>query len=204
MTCSFIAIKGNHLDKASAIFSCFQYEDTGREKQFGDWDAFNAYLTDNVYNFAAEDIALRGIWNDNGWTIINDFELVDAVDEAALADLSEKLQTDVATFIVQTTSNTFAFALYSDGRVMRHFFSSGDDLTDLHPPLEQEKGLNMNEKVFSDDIIQLAERFGIDLDGKAGVTYFVKELGYSEELRNELKDVKPLPEGTKKPWWKFW
>lgn len=203
MTCSFIAIKGNHLDKAGEMFSFFQYEDTGREKQFSDWDEFNAYLTDNDARFAAEDIALRGIWNDGGWTIINDFELVDALDEAALIALSAKLKTDIATFIIQTTSNTFGFAFYRE-KVLRHFLSSGDEVTDLYSPVEQEKGLNMNGNIFTDDILQLAARFGIDLCGKAGVTYIVKELEYSEELKNELKDVKPLPVNTKKPWWKFW
>src|ERR1041384_7368530 len=106
MTCSFIAIRGNYTSRAAEIFGAFKYNDTGQDKEFTDWDTFNDFLADNYIEFADKAIAIRGIWANNGWTIINDPELVDATDENALLALTQQLKTDVLSFIIQTTSNT--------------------------------------------------------------------------------------------------
>jgi hypothetical protein len=207
MTNSFIAIKGNHFDRADEIFSLFKYIDTKQDKQFDDWQTFNDYLFDNYFELANNEVAIRGIWTDNGWTIIHDPEMVDKVDEIALLQLSRVLNTDIITFIIQTTSNSFGFTVYND-TIKRHFFVSDGEITDnLYDPLEQENGLNINENIFSDDILKLAEKFGIDLEGKNKLRYTVKQLAYSDEMKSELEQFKQQQRQTtksEKPWWKFW
>jgi hypothetical protein len=164
MTNSFIAIKGNHLDKASEVFELFKYRDTHQDMQFDDWQMFNDFLFNNYFELANNEMALRGIWSDNDWTIINDPEMVDTVEEEALLELSRKLNTDVITFVIQTTSNSFGFTLYNN-TVKRNFLVSGGEVTDnLFQPLSEEKGLNINEETFTDDILKLASNFGIDLE----------------------------------------
>ncbi len=207
MTNSFIAIKGNHFDRAEEIFSVFKYIDTKQDKQFDDWQTFNDYLFDNYFEFANNEVAMRGIWTDNSWTIINDPEMVDTVDEMALLQLSRILKTDIVTLIIQTTSNSFGFTVYND-TIKRHFFVSDGEITDnLYDPLEQENGLNINENIFSDDILKLAEKLGIDLAGKNKITYTVKQLAYRDEMKSELEQFKQQQSQTTKsdkPWWKFW
>ena len=207
MTNSFIAIKGNHFDRADEIFSLFKYIDTKQDKQFDDWQTFNDYLFDNYFELANNEVAIRGIWTDNGWTIIHDPEMVDTVDEIALLQLSRVLNTDIITFIIQTTSNSFGFTVYND-TIKRHFFVSDGEITDnLYDSLEQENGLNINENIFSDDILKLAEKFGIDLEGKNKLRYTVKQLAYIDEMKSELEQFKQQQRQTtksEKPWWKFW
>ncbi len=208
MTNSAIIIKGNHLDKVSEIFECFKYNDLGQDRAFENADKFNEYLFDNYFEFANREIALRGLWVDNGWTIISDPEMVDTVDDEALLRLSNKLNSEVQTFIIQTTSGSFGFAKY-DKIKQRHFFSSNGEVTDnLGTPLTEEQGLNLNEKVFVDDILKLANNFGIDLEGKSVKSYIVKQLGYSDEMKKELEQFNQVQTNqktdTKKPWWKIW
>lgn len=207
MTNSFIAIKGNHFDRAEEIFSVFKYIDTKQDKQFDNWQNFNDYLFDNYFEFANKEVAIRGIWTDNSSTIINDPEMVDTVDDIALLQLSRILKTDIITFIIQTISNSFGFTVYND-TIKRHFFVSDGEITDnLYDPLEQENGLNINENISSDDILKLAEKFGIDLERKNKLTYTVKQLAYSDEMKSELEQFKQQQRQTtksEKPWWKFW
>lgn len=207
MTNGFIAIKGNLFDKADEIFQSFKYIDTKHDKLFDDWQAFNDYLYDNYFELTNQEVAIRGIWTDNSWTIINDPEMVDTVDEMALLELSRILNTDIITFIIQTTSNSFGFTVYNS-TIKRHFFVSDGEITDnLHHQLEQENGLNINENIFSDDILKLAYKLGIDLEGKSNLTYTVKQLAYSDEMKSQLEQFKQQQMQTTKseqPWWKFW
>lgn len=207
MTNSFIAIKGNFFNRAAEIFAAFKYLDTAQDKQFNDWQEFNDYLYDNYFEFANNDTAIRGIWTANGWTIINDPEMVDTVDEMALLQLSKILDTEIMTFLIQTTSNSFGFAVYHD-TIKRLFFATGGEITDnLNSPLAQESGLNINEHIFADDILNLASRLGIDLEGKNKLTYTVKQLAYSDEMKDELEQYKAQQQetaGSTKPWWKLW
>ncbi|QES88563.1 hypothetical protein [Rhizosphaericola mali] len=207
MTNSFIAINGDHIDRVDEIFSVFKYIDTKKDKHFEDWQTFNDFLFDNYFEFTNNEVAIRGIWVDNGWTIIHDPEIVDSFEEEALLELSRTLNTDIVTFIIQTTSNTFGFTVYNETIKRKFFVSSGEISDNIYEPLEQENGLNINENIFSDDILKLAEKLGIDLEAKRKRTYTVKQLAYSDEMKNELDDFRQQQTQTiaeKKPWWKLW
>jgi len=134
-------------------------------------------------------------------------ELVDTFDEELLLQLSRILGTEILRFFIQTSSSTFAFAAYND-TIKRHIFiSDGEISTNSGAPLEPETGLNMNENIFADDLLKLAEPFGIDLEGKSKKTYSVKQLVYEYETQDEFRQhyQQQDQEATiKKPWWKFW
>jgi hypothetical protein len=57
----------------------------------------------------------------------------------------------------------------------------------------------------------LADKFGIDMEGKrTKTTFLVKELGYNDEMIKELERFKQPKTKTQtsvktdKPWWKIW
>jgi hypothetical protein len=209
MTNSIIAIKGNHLNKATSIFETFNYVDNKNDKQFDSWDKTARYLFDNYFELANKKLSIRGIWFDNGWTIICDPEMVDSLDDKIMETLSQNFKSDVFSFLIQTTSGSFGFAKYAPNK-QRHFFSTDGQVTDNEgPALVEESGLNFNEKIFIDDIAELAGKLGVDMDPeKTKTTFIVKELGYNEVMKEKLAQYSQKPKttnsDTKKPWWKVW
>jgi len=205
MTNSFIAIEGDFLNQVDEVFGAYKYVDTKTDSTFNDWNEFNHFLSENFFDFSNREIALRGIWFCNGWTIICDPETVDAVDEATLAELSESLKTRILAFIISETSGTFGYSVY-ESSVKRSFLVADHEVVaDDYSSLPEEKGLNINSNVFSNDIIRLAERFGVDISGNHAQVYTVKQLAYTEELKKELqKFSQQVNTQESKPWWKFW
>ncbi len=180
---SIIAIKGNHIDKTDQIFKTFKYFDLGNDKQFGNWPDAASYLFDNFLRLTNEDIAIRGIWTNDTWTIICDPEMVDIMEEDMIEDLSVKLKSAVFTFLIHSTSGTYEFAKYEEEK-QRHFqLFEGVVVENEGTPLPEEADLNVNEKITEQDLISLAGKLGLDL-GFADVRskFTVKELGYNDEL----------------------
>ena len=66
MTNSIIIIRGNHLYNLSEVFKCFKYNDLYQDSAFNNAEEFNNYLLENYFVFANQEIALRGIWLENG------------------------------------------------------------------------------------------------------------------------------------------
>jgi len=203
------AIKGNYsdTDTINSITDFLNYNDLNEDKPFEDWDTFNNYLIDNYYELSLQDKAIRGIWKENNWTIYNDPEMVDLIEEAELLELSNKLNTEILTFTIQSDSNSFEFTKYNKGKERHFFVCEGRISENYGKPLQQESGLNITKTIASHDIIQLANHIGIDLEGTRKNIYTVKLFEYNEKLKNELKKYKRTTneESSKnKPWWKFW
>lgn len=209
MTNSLIAIKGNHLDNMTSVFETFNYVDNKNDKQFDSWDKAARYLFDNYFELASKELSIRGIWFDNDWTVICDPEMVDSLDDKIMETLSQNFKSDVFSFLIQTTSGSFGFAKYAPNK-QRHFFSLDGNVTDnIGSPLTEESGLNINDKVFVDDIAKLAAKLGIDINPeKTKTTFMVKELAYNETMKEQLAQFsqkpKPTNSDTQKPWWKVW
>ncbi|HRB71492.1 MAG TPA: hypothetical protein PK776_06550 [Flavobacterium sp.] len=204
MTNSFIAIRGSLLNKSDQIFRILNYEDMGEDMQFEDWSEFNGYLFDNYFEFANQGIALRGIWMENDWTIINDPEMVDTIDEEGLIRLSNHFETEIVTFVIQTTSSCYGFTVYNKTIKRGFFVSDGEVIDNSYEVLKEEEGVNVNEQAFADDILNLAVNFGIDLQGKEKHTYTVKKLSYLDIPEQEFAQQDQQECDNKKPWWKFW
>lgn len=209
MTNSFIAIKGQHLNKTQEIVEAFRYVDTHQDKQFSDWQAFNTYLSEKYMKATNDDTSYKGIWTDNNWTIINDLETVDTLAEEVLLQLSATLNTDIVTFLIQTTSGSYGFTLYNQVIKRSFLVVNGNIEENLSEPLKEEQDLNITDKIFIDDILGLAHNLGIDLEGKNKNIYTVKKLAYNEEMKKELAEFEFVQQQNqqiqhKKPWWKIW
>jgi hypothetical protein len=207
-TLSIIAIKGNHLNHVAELFAPFRYVDLNNDKQFDFIEKASTYLNLNYFNYTKRDIALRGLWLNNDWTIILDPETVDTVSENPLSLLSRSLDSEVLTFIIQTNSGSYGFSKYQKTKQRAFMVSDGEVIEEFGEPLTEEKDLNINENIFTDDILKLADKFGIDLQGSSTKTFVIKELGYTEELKKELEPFRKAPakqlEAKAKSWWKFW
>lgn len=204
MTYSFIAIRGSLLNKSDQIFHILNYEDMGEDMQFEDWTEFNGYLFDNYFEFANMGVALRGIWMANNWTILNDPEMVDTIDEEGLIRLSNHLETEIVSFVIQTTSSCYGFTVYNKTVKRSFFVSDGEVIDNSYEPLKEEEGLTINERIFIDDILNLSINFGIDLQGMEKHRYTVKKLFYLDIPAQEFAQQDQLECGKAKPWWKFW
>lgn len=216
---SLIAIRGNHLENTTKIFGAFGYVDRYNDKQYDKWELTADYLFKNYFDLSSKSIVVRGVWIHNGWTIICDPEMVDTIEDEKICQLSKDLETPILTFMVQSNSGSFWFAKYNKVK-QRHLFVVGGLVAEnIGEPLPEEEGLNINENIFIDDIIRLANNLGIDFEvSNTQTTFTIKELGYSEQLQDELDQViEPLKlnkkevsnsqndkvKKKKKPWWKF-
>jgi hypothetical protein len=180
LSISIIAIKGNQLDKANEIFNALSYADLRHDRRFTSLDSCMEFLDENYFDYTKKNTAIRGLWVNNGWTIILDPEMVDATNDTAIETLSEKLNTEVLTFLIQSTSGSFSFAKYNPIRQRYFFVTDGQMTKDSGTPLLEEKGLNINKNIFSDDILNLAGKFGINTKAENVDTFVVKELQYKE------------------------
>ena len=134
--------------------------------------------------------------------------MVDIFEDQKICELSNDLKSQIMTFMIQSTSASYSFARY-DKIKERHFFVVDKKiLKDVGQALPEEEGQNINESIFIDDLVSLAERFGIDLEvSKTEATFIVKELDYiasfqeSQLLQSEKNE---LEQKTTNPWWLFW
>jgi len=185
-----IAIKGDHLKRAEEIFKIFNYVDLKKDTAYHSWDQASEYLFENYFDLANKEIALRAIWTDNDWTMICDPELVDPTEDAKLENLSEFLNTEIWTFIVQTSSESYSFTKF-DGRKVRSFFvSNGKVLENSGNSLPQEKGFNINEKFCIGEISAISKSLDININPERPGNFIVKELGFDDALKAELANLK--------------
>jgi hypothetical protein len=77
---------------------------------------------------------------------------------------------------------------------VRHFFvADGQIVENEGTPLLEEKGLNVNQKIFSDDLESLAKTLGFKIQPDKG-NFVVKYLSYNEQMKANLAHFK---QGTK-------
>jgi hypothetical protein len=209
LSTGLLAIKGDHSDKLSEIFSFFKLVDTASDKNLTNWNEVIA-LIDEEYINPDDNSQRRVIWFDNGWTIIEDFSLILCTDEEALTKISQHFSTPIFSLVTQGTSNSFAF-WYFDKQKLRSFFNSNGEVTDnFGTKLPQEANFNIDENAFYDDIHGVAKEFGIDWTNAANLKNFiVKRLDNSEELNREIDQAiknNAQSDNNKqaKSWWKFW
>ncbi len=187
---SIIAINGEHLDRSEEIFTIFNYIDNKKDQTFYHWDQASEYLFTNYVEFANKEIALRGIWIDNGWTMICDPELVDPTEEEKLISLSRLLNTEVWTFLIQTSSASYSFAKFDHTKTRSFFVSKSKVVENTGSPLAQEKGFNINENFCVGEISSIGKNLGININPEGRLDYVVKELAYDDELKIQLAKLK--------------
>jgi hypothetical protein len=176
---SIIAIEGNHSNERSLIFKFLGYAEFKKDQAFSSLDSCAAFLHENYFDYANKNIALRGFWEYNGWTIILDPEMVDMAEDTALTMISGKLNSQVLTFLIEKTSGSYAFVKYSPSKIRSYFSADGKITENLGPPLGEENGFNFSQYISGDDILKLAGKFGIEFEA-ARPSFVVKELHYEK------------------------
>ncbi len=185
-----IAIKGDHLNRAEEIFRIFNYIDLKKDKSYHSWDQASEYLFENYFDLANKEIALRGIWTDNGWTLICDPELIDPTEDSKLEKLSQLLKTEIWTFIIQTISETYSFTKFDETKVRSFFVSNGKVLENSGYTLPQEKGFNINEKFCIGEVSAISKILDVNINPERPGNFIVKELVYDDELKAQLAKLK--------------
>lgn len=207
MTYSIIVIKGNMLMKIEDIFKEFNYFDLAKDKHFTNWEEFMKVMDKDDLVLSKKQIGVRGIWFDHAYTIIFDPSLLDSMEEKVLSTISTKLNTELYTFIIQTTSGVYGFTKYDKVITRKFECIAGKIHTNLGSALEEEENLNFNSSIFVDDILNLARKLNIDVDGTKTTDLIIKQISYSEnskELYEGYRVETPKVKENKKPWWKFW
>lgn len=208
MTSGLIAIKGDHIDQLTTIFSFFNLTDTGKDDVLTDWETA-VYVIDDEYINPGDDVQRRLVWFDNGWTIIEDYSFLLCMDEEAMTSLSKTLQTPIFSLQTIGTSGCYGFHYYDREKLRSFFNEDGKVVDDFGKPLPEEAGLNFNTNAFYDDIHGLARILGINFDNARHVgKYIVKRLAdnTSANLLAPRSLPQQQPDGTavRKPWWKLW
>jgi len=202
-----IAIKGNHLDKADMVFGAFGYADISASKVYNTWAEAALYLSNNYFDYTTRDVALRGIWTDNGWTLICDPEMVDLWQDDNITTLAAKLGTEIWTLAIQTTSASYAFSKFNPQKMRCFFVTDGEVTGNEGTPLPEETGLKTGAQLWADDIIAIGKKLGFNLEPHATGLYTIKHLPYGDEMRAKLAAFESgsKQEPTeKRPWWKIW
>lgn len=204
---AIIAIKGNYSDKANELFSAFDYVDNGKSKTYFTWTEAENFLGDNYFEYTSQDVALRGIWTDNGWTIIYDPEMVDMLEDEKIETLSKTIKADIWTILIPTTSGSFSFSKFAPGKLRHFFVIDGQIAANQGTPLPEEKELNISEEISGSDLESLAATLGFKIPPEPVGNYIVKYLSYNDAMKERLarfKQETKVKPGENKPWWKIW
>jgi hypothetical protein len=206
LTTSLIAIKGNHIEKSTAIFGYFKLIDAKKDTVFSSWQQVVEVLEDELDN-PSDHFQRRVIWFDNGWTIIEDLSLLLSSDNVAIENISRDFNSPVFSLITQGTSGSYGFSYFDNDTKRMFLLVDGEIMENEGRPLDVESAFNINKRAFFDDIHGVAKAFGINWPTKESLNKFtVKYLENSPELNREIDDfLKNQPaQGRVKPWWKFW
>ena len=134
-----IAIKGNQLGELSEITAILNYlEDESLLAEFA-----------KTAQYA------------NGWTTLDDPEMVFVTEDDLLADLAEALETEVFAFAIQSTSTTYSFSDFNNGENRIFAAQDGEIIENSGAALAVEAQLNINEHIAAADILEIAKRLGI-------------------------------------------
>ncbi|MDD1525640.1 hypothetical protein [Riemerella anatipestifer] len=139
---AIIAIKGNYTDKLEKIV-----------------DILNYMEDDDIINEFSQNAKLE-----NGWTIIVDEEMVFVAEEDLLSELSEELKTEIFTFTIQSTSATYGFSNFNNGKNRIFLVQDGEIIENTGDKMKVEITFNIDENASIEDILNIAKYFEIELE----------------------------------------
>ncbi|PWB18321.1 hypothetical protein [Flavobacterium sp. HTF] len=139
---AIVAIKGNQLNQINKISEILNYfEDENLSDEISQTTEFK-----------------------NGWTILQDEEMVFVSEEDLLQELSEELDTEVFSLTIQSTAATYGFSHFNNGNSRIILVQDGDILENSGESIIQEKDLNIDENISESEISKIAEKLGIDVE----------------------------------------
>lgn len=139
---AIIAIKGNYIDKLDKVADIFDYMED-----------------DNIIDEFSQNAKFE-----NGWTTIVDEEMVFVVEDDLLAELSEELETEIFTFTIQSTSATYGFSRFNEGKNRIFLVQDGELIENLGDKMAVEMNINIDENASIEDILNIAKAFEIELE----------------------------------------
>ena len=139
---AIIAIKGNYIDKLEKVAEIFNYMED-----------------DDIINEFSENAMLE-----NGWTILVDEEMVFVVEDDLLLELSQELNSEIFTFTIQSTSATYGFSNFNEGKNRIFLVQDGEIIENMGDKMKVEMNLNIGETISIGDILNIAKSFGIELE----------------------------------------
>jgi hypothetical protein len=203
MTTGLVAIKGNHMDKLSEIFSFFRLVDSKEDSIYSNWEEVCKFFETAVSDPDKEQ--LIAVSFQNGWTIIEDSDLSLSYETESLEKISLFVDSHVFSFFIQTTSSNHAFYYFNKGLGRSYHYDDGAIHVNFGEPLKEEAGLDLTD---FDSMFKLSSNLGVDWDKFLVYEHFlVKKLTYNEELQAEIDQCKKMEKKkiiVKKAWWKFW
>lgn len=90
--------------------------------------------------------------------------MVFVVEDDLLSDLSEELKTEVFTFTIQSTSATYGFSNFNEGKNRIFLVQDGEIIENMGDKMKVEMNLNIGETTSIDDILNIGKYFGIELE----------------------------------------
>lgn len=139
---AIIAIKGNYINQLQKIA-----------------DVFNYMEDDSIIDEFSQNAKLQ-----NGWTILADEEMVFVVEDDLISELSEELQTEIFTFTIQSTSATYGFSNFHEGKNRIFLVQDGEIIENTGDKIKAEMNFNIDENTSIEDILNIAKSFEIDLE----------------------------------------
>ena len=133
--------------------------------------------------------------------------MVDLLESEKIKTISKTINADIWTILIQTTSGSFSFSKFAPNRQRHSLVVDGQIAENERTPLPEEKGLNINEKIFGDDLEYLAKTLGFQIQPETTGDYIVKYLSYNDQMKEQLAQFKQTTNAKtteNKPWWKVW
>jgi hypothetical protein len=110
-----VCIRGNHLDAVTPLFKRLKYRQIGPVRTVNSKRAM-ALLDESMPN---DHRVRKAAYFMNGWTHIVDPEFVIPEDEKAMASFSRSLKTTVITWVSESTSDSYGFSQFENGKLNR-------------------------------------------------------------------------------------
>jgi len=121
---SEIAIQGDHMKDVDALFSKLEYRVVAMSWVTG-WTQFNNALDKQPISKTR---VRKAVYVSHGWTHIVDPELVIFTEEKILAKESQALHAKIITWLCESTSDTYGFTVYENGRMLRSVLKSRGEI----------------------------------------------------------------------------
>lgn len=175
----FLVIKGNHLERATEIFECIRFSDNNQDIVFDDYEKCSAVL-DKWWDYYENGVTIRGIWFDNGWTIINDPERCDFYRKWDVLDaLYDKFHTQIQVFFRHYIDEENRFELLPLYAMTDNWFLSQEENDVYQQPIYAKiagaRPISLNEIVI-EDVLKQTNQFGLGVGAKQSGKYIVKQL----------------------------
>jgi hypothetical protein len=150
---SVVAIQGDHVGEAGDLLRLFGCGAEDGPIEVTGWDAAARHLGDH---------SCKAVYFDGKWTVIVDPELVLMTDEAACAEVSRRLGSQVCGLVCEGVSGTYGFNVFRGGSKVRGFCSTNGVITEDEGAALPEEAEFEHSRASETSVIETLARIGFD------------------------------------------